>query len=141
MALCGPVGSTPITTPASRARGRESMASGAWAMPVPLTMIAASSHPPRHFAIACSRDLPEVIVAQSLDALRPANSAGFDRCRAHPVPKSRTPARGRRSATTSGTRPSVLEVLAQAFERLQLRGHFGQLLLRLGHVDRLATAG
>ena len=35
----------------------------------------------------------------------------------------------------------MLEVLAQALERLQLRGDLGQALLRLGHFHRFAAIG
>src|SRR5690606_33525696 len=114
MALSWPVGIVPMTTPASRASGRSEACTVATASTHANTIRIRIARPPR--------DAPSL------------NEKGGPKAALLRFTLTRTQCAW---ASTS----LVLEVLAQALQRLQLRGDLGQALLGLGDLHLLAAVG
>src|SRR5690606_37073410 len=119
MALSWPVGIVPMTTPASRARGRSEACTVATANKHANTIRIRIARPPRDAPSLNEKGGPEAALLRFILALHPY---------AHAV-------------RLGSTLTLVLQVLPQPLQRLQLRGDLGQALLGLGDLHLLAAVG
>src|SRR5690606_40440209 len=130
MALSWPVGIVPMTTPASRARGRSEACTVATASTHANTIRIRIARPPR--------DAPSL---NEKGGPKAAPDSGGSRHGGELFPASAGPGESSPPWRRLPSVSSVLEVLAQALQRLQLRGALGQALLCSGALHLLAAVG